>query len=103
RGHVFPVRTVDWPARQLIDPLPQNSRALTHLFDSHQVAIVTISRAADDHVEIVLVVIEIRMFAAQIVFDSTAPQGWARNGMCDRALFGDDADVFCAIDINLVP
>src|SRR5262245_42968415 len=102
-GHVFPVRNVDRTAWQLIDGLPQNSRALAHLFDSHQVTIVAIARGADDHLEIVLVVIEIRMFAAQIVFDSTSSQVWSRDRVRDRALLGDDADVFCAIDENLVP
>src|SRR5215470_7210324 len=103
RGHVFPVRNVDRTAGQLIDGLAQNSRALTHLFDSHQVTIVAIARGADDHLEIVLVVIEIRMFTAQIVFDSTSSQVWSRNRIRDCALLGNHSDVFCAIDKNLVP
>src|SRR5262249_17754582 len=82
---------------------PQNSRALAHLLDSHQITIVTIACAADHHIEVVLVVVEIRMFAAQIVFDSTSAQVWPGNRVRDRALFRDDADVFCAIDKNLVP
>src|SRR4029077_16893604 len=51
---------------------------------------------------IVLIVVEIRMFTAQIVFDSTSPQIWPGNRIRDRALFRDDSDVFCAIDKNLV-
>src|SRR5262249_8364625 len=103
RGHVFPIRNIDRTAGQFIDDLPQNARALSNLFESHQITIVTIARASDDHVEIVLIVIEVRMFAAQIVFDSTSPQVWPRNRIRDRALFRDHADVFCAIDKNLVP
>src|SRR5215510_6073726 len=99
---VFPIRNVDGASGQLIDDLHQNSRALTHLFDSHQITIVTIACAADHDVEIVLVVVEIRMFTAQIMFDSAPPQVWPRNRICDRALLGDDADVCCAIDKNLV-
>src|SRR5206468_9774013 len=102
-GPVFPNRNIDRTARQFIDDLPQNSRALTHLLESHQITIVTVACAADDHVEIVLVVVEIRMFAAQIVFDSASPQVWSGNRVRDRALLRDDADVFCAIDKNLVP
>src|SRR4029077_2946645 len=51
----------------------------------------------------VLVVIEIGMFPAQIVLDSTSPQVRSGNRIRDRALLRDDADVFCAIDKNLVP
>ena len=97
----FQFETLIGPLGQFIDHLPQNSRALPHLLDSHQITIVTIACAADDHVEIVLVVVEIRMFAAQIVFDSAAAQVWAGNRIRDRALLRDDADVFCAIDKNL--
>src|ERR1700745_3891305 len=43
------------------------------------------------------------MFATQIVLDPTSPQVWAGNRIRDRALLRDDADVFCAIDKNLVP
>src|SRR5438034_6975198 len=85
-----------------MDTLPQYSRALTHLLNSHQITIVTIASTIEAHVEIVLVVVEIRMFAAQIVFDSASPQVWPGNRIRDRALLRDDADVFCAIDENLV-
>src|SRR4029078_611114 len=57
----------------------------------------------DHHVKIILVVIEIRMFTPQIMLDSTSSQIWPGNRIRDRALLGDDADVFCAIDKNFVP
>src|SRR6478609_1640759 len=43
------------------------------------------------------------MFAAQIVFDSGSPQVRTGNRIRERALLRDDADIFCAIDKNLVP
>ena len=41
--------------------------------------------------------------APQIVFDSASSQVWTGNRVRDRALLRNDADVFCAIDKNLVP
>src|SRR6478735_6953955 len=54
---------------EFLDDLSQNAHALPHLFHPNQVAIVAIARAADHDVEIVIFVVEVRMFAAQIVFD----------------------------------
>src|SRR5205823_3464349 len=64
RHHVFPVSNVDGAVRQFIYYLTQNPNTLAHFLDSHQIAIVTITSTADYHVKIVLVVVEIGMFAA---------------------------------------
>ena len=70
----FQFETFDRIAGQFIDDLPQSSRAPDA---SPRVAPDNDRnncRTADDHVEIVgLVVVEIWMFAAQIVFDFTSP------------------------------
>src|SRR2546423_8289840 len=103
RHHAFPIRNIDRTVRQLIDDLPQDSDALAHFFDPHQVAIVTITGAADHNFEIVVLVIEIRMFAPQIVLDSAAAQIRSRKRIRNRAIFRDHTDVFCSIDKNFVP
>src|SRR5206468_8831408 len=76
RRYIFPIGHVDRTDRQPFNHLPQNFYALPHLLDPHQVAIVAIARASDYHFEIVLFVIEIRMFAPQIVFNTAAAQNW---------------------------
>src|SRR6266571_9494932 len=53
RQHVFPIRDIDRAAWNCFHHLPQNPDALPHLFDPDQISIVTITRAADDHFEVV--------------------------------------------------
>src|SRR5262249_35839683 len=52
--------------------------------------------------EIVLFVIEIRMFPPQIVLNPAAAEVWSGKGVGDRALFGDDANVFGSIDKDTI-
>src|SRR4029077_20282486 len=92
----------DRAAGQFIDHLPQDSDALAHFLDTHQIAIVTIARAADYHVEIIFVVIEVRMLAPQIVIDPATPQVRAGESVRNRALLRYHTDVFGSIDKNLV-
>ena len=102
RRHVFPIGDVDRAARQFVDHLAQDAHALPHFFDPHQIAIVAIARAADHDIEIVLLVIEIGMFAPQIVLDAAAAQIRAGKRVGDRAIFRDHADVFRAIDEDAI-
>ena len=101
--HVLPIRDVYWAAGKFIDRLPQDPHALPHLLDAHQITIVTIACTANHHVEVVLAVIEIRMFPPQIVFDPASAQVWAGEGISNRALLRDDANVPGAIHENFVP
>ena len=98
----FQFDDVDRTARQFVDHLAQNAHALPHFLDAHEVAIVAIARAPDRDLEIVLLVIEIRMFAAQIVLDAAAAQIRAGERVGDRALLRDDADVAGAIDEDAI-
>src|SRR5256714_15045749 len=102
RQHVFPIDDIDRAFWQFPDDLPQNARALPHLFHANEVAIVTIASAADDDIEIVFLVVEIRMFATQIVVDATSPQVRTRERVSDRAITRDHADVPRAIDEDTV-
>src|SRR2546421_12894721 len=43
------------------------------------------------------------MFAPQIVFDAAAAQNRTGKRVGDRALLGDDAEVFCSIDKDAIP
>src|SRR5437879_4121474 len=72
--HIFPIGHINRPARQLSDHLAQNPNALPHLFDAHQITIVAIAGTADHDIEIVLLVIEIGMFAPQVVLDAARAQ-----------------------------
>src|SRR4029077_6372268 len=85
--HVFPIRYVDGATRQFIDYLTQDANALAHFFDSHQIAIVTVPSTADHDVKIVLRVIEVWMFAPQIVLDAAATQVWTRKRVRNGFLF----------------
>ena len=86
RIHVFPVRDIDRSAGEFVDHLPQDSDALPHLLDPHQVTIVTIARAADHYVEIVVVVIQVGMFTPQVVLDAAPTQVRPRKGVRNRAI-----------------
>ena len=70
----FQSATLIGPLGQIVDHLTQDPHALPHLFDAHQVAVVAIAGAADRDIEVVLLVIEIGMFAAEIVFHAAAAQ-----------------------------
>src|SRR5438132_10941216 len=59
RSRIFPVCDVDRSTWKFIDHLPQDPDALAHLLDPYQIPIITIARAADHHVEIIFVVIEV--------------------------------------------
>ena len=98
----FQSATLIGPLGKFVDHLPQNANALPHFFDANEIAIVAIARAADDHVEVVFVVIEIGMFAAQIVFDAAAAQVRTGKRVSDGAILRDYADVFCAIDEDAI-
>src|SRR5437867_7269923 len=102
RLRVFPIGHVDRPAWQSVDHLPQNCCALPHFLDSDQIAIITIPRAADHYLKIVLFIIEIRMFAPQIVFDAAGAQNWTRERVSYRAFLRHNADVFRSIDKDAV-
>ena len=101
-GMFFQSTTLIGPARQVLDHLPQDARALPHLFQPNEVAIVAVARRSDDHFEIVVLVIEIGMFAPQIVFDSAAAQIRPGKSVGDGAVSWDDADVLRAIDENAI-
>ena len=101
--HVFPIDDIDRAARHFVEQLPQNVRALPHLFQAHQIAIVAVARGADRDLEIVFFVIEIRMLPAQIVIDAAAAQVRAGEAVGDGAIFRDHADVARAIDEDAIP
>src|SRR4051812_47799546 len=52
RRHVFPIRDVDWSAGEFAHYLAQDPDALSHFFDTHQITIVTVTRATDHNIEI---------------------------------------------------
>src|SRR5262249_56172789 len=61
-----------------------------------------IARRSRDYVEVVLVIIEIRMFPSQIVFDSTAAQVRAGDRVGNGAIARDHANVAGTIDKNAI-
>ena len=103
RGHIFPICDVDRSAGKLIDHLAQDPHALAHFLNPHQITIITIACTADHHVEIIFVVIEIRVFAPQIVVDPASAQVGAGKGVRNRAHLRYHTDVLGPIDKNFVP
>src|SRR5262249_47208544 len=97
-----PIDHVDGAAWQFLYYLSQDADALAHFLDSHQVPIVTVPSAADHHVEIVLLVIEVWMFTSQIVRDPAAAQIRPRNGISNDSLFRDHVNVLRSIDKNAI-
>src|SRR5439155_12301200 len=79
-----------------------NFPALPHLFDPNEIAIVAVTCRSGHHFEVVLIVIEVRMFPPQIVFDSTATQVRPRKRVSDGTIARDHSDVACAIDKNAI-
>src|SRR2546423_6241605 len=103
RRHIFPIDDVDRTGRQFLDDLSKDPRALPHLFQAHQVTIVTIAGTANDDFEIVFLVVDVGMLAAQIVFDPAPAQVGTGKGVSDRAITRDHADVAGAIHEDAVP
>src|SRR4030095_59836 len=87
--HVFPIGYVNGATGQFIDYLTQNANALAHFLYSYKVAIVTVSGASDHYIKIVLLVIEIWMFAPQIVLDAASTQVRTRQRVRDGSLVRD--------------
>ena len=80
----------------------QNAHALPHFLHPHQVAVVAIADRADGHVELQLVVDQIRMGFAQIVFHSAAAQIGAGDAVIDGYLPGENANITSAINKDTV-
>src|SRR4029077_7323245 len=102
RHHVFPIGDVDGASWQFIYYLPQDPDALPHFLDSYKIAVIAISSATDHYVEIILLVVEIGVFAPQIVLDPAAAQIWPRNGISNCAFLRNHANVFCSIDKDAI-
>src|SRR5580765_2940029 len=99
---VLPIGDIDRAGRKLVDDLPQNERALSHLLDPHEVTIVTIASAADDNLEVILLVIEIWMFPPQIVFDAAPAQIRSGHGVSNGAIARNHGHVLRSINEDAV-
>src|SRR5205085_8100837 len=89
---------VDRALGQLVDHLTQNLRTLAHFLDPNEIPVVTIPRATDHYIEVVVLVIQVRMFSSQVVVDAATAEVWARQRICNRAILGNHSDVFRPVD-----
>ena len=74
KRHHVRVRT----AGQLVEALVQDADALAHFLHANEVAVIAIAGAANHHIKVVAGVIEIWMFAPEIVLDTATTQIWTR-------------------------
>ena len=74
RQDVLAVDHVDRAVGQFVERLFEDTHALAHFFQPHQIAVVAIADRADGNVEVVVLVVEIRMLLAQVVIDAGAAQ-----------------------------
>jgi hypothetical protein len=66
------INDVDWSLRDVVDSLPENTKALAHLLNPNKIAIKAIAHGANGNIEIVLFVVKIRVRLADIVINSRA-------------------------------
>ena len=85
-----------------VDGLAQDPEALAHLLDADEVAVVAVADSPDRDVEIILLVIEVGMGFADVVFDAGSAEHRAGQAIGDGILLGDDTDVLGAVDEDRV-
>src|SRR5438477_9461819 len=86
RTHILPIVYVDRTVWQFLNDLTQNAHALTHFLDPDQVSVITIPGAANHHVEVVAVVIQVGMFSSKIVLDAATAKVWTGYRIGNRSI-----------------
>src|SRR3990172_13062343 len=90
--HVRPDRT----GLDLLHRLLEDTQALSHLLDSHAIAVVAIPGLAYGYFELEAVVNGVGVGSADIPLDAAAAEGRACNRAIDCCFFGKDADTLGA-------
>ncbi len=83
RQHDLAVVRDPWLALQLLEPveaLPDDPHRLAHLVQVHAVAVEDVAAVVDGHLEVDLVVGEVRLVAAEVPVDAGGAQRRARTG-----------------------
>jgi hypothetical protein len=62
------------PPGQLVQALVNDPHALAHLLHAHQVTIVAVAHRPDRHLELELIVDQVRLGLAQVVIDAAAAE-----------------------------
>ena len=88
---------MDRAGRHLVESLLENPRTLPHFFHAHQIAVETVADRADWHIEVVLVVAQIRVGLAQVMIHARAAQVRTGQTVSDGVLPLDDPDILGAI------
>src|SRR5262249_19694077 len=99
-GHnrVVATPTVPGPARQVVQALVDDLQALLHLLHPHQVAAVAVTAQGADHLEIEVLVRQVRLILAQVAHHAAGPRHRPRAAPVDRLLLGQDADPAGPVD-----
>ncbi len=99
---VFFVSDIDGAGGEFFDGLAEDADGLADFLDADEVTVVAVADGADGDVEVVILVIEVGVGFADVVFDAGGAEVGAGESVGDGVFFGDDAEVFGAIHENFV-
>ena len=79
RKRLLGIDIIDRPGRKLLDDLLKDAHALSHFLHADKIAIEGIAYRPYRNLEVVVLVVEVRMLAADVVLDTRAAQVWTGN------------------------
>ena len=103
RKRLLGIDIVDWTQRKLLRNLFQDALALPHFLHADQISVECIADCSYGDLEIVVLVIEIRMFAAEVMLYSRTAQVRTGKRVGNRVLLRNHPDVLAAIDKDSIP
>src|SRR5262245_19371725 len=92
----------DRARRDLLERLLEDAARLLHLLDAAEIAVVRVARLADGHVEVVVLVAEVRALLAEVPLDAGRAETRTREAVADRDVARHHADVLQAVDPDAV-